>query len=80
MAPVTDILGLAPIFVNNLGAREWVFTSYLSQVGVSQETALALAFMIFAVRLAVSILGGLVVLFGGADLRATRLPQPDTLP
>jgi uncharacterized protein (TIRG00374 family) len=79
MAPVTDILGLAPIFVNNLGAREWVFTSYLSQVGVSQETALALAFMIFAVRLAVSILGGLVVLFGGADLRATRLPQPDTL-
>ncbi|HET9223429.1 MAG TPA: lysylphosphatidylglycerol synthase transmembrane domain-containing protein [Roseiflexaceae bacterium] len=72
MSTVTDILGLAPIFLNNLGAREFVFTIYLAQVGVSQETALALAFAIFAVRLAVSVLGGLVALFGGADLRATR--------
>jgi glycosyltransferase 2 family protein len=79
MAPITDILGLAPIFVNNLGAREVVFTLYLAQVGVAQETALALAFMIFAVRLAISVLGGLVVLFGGADLRAARLPRPDAL-
>ena len=77
MAPITDILGLAPIFVNNLGAREVIFTLYLAQVGVTQETALALAFMIFAVRLAVSVLGGLVVLFGGADLRAAGLPRPD---
>lgn len=79
MAPITDILGLAPIFVNNLGAREVVFTLYLAQVGVTQETALALAFMIFAVRLAISVLGGLVVLFGGADLRAARLPRTDAL-
>jgi uncharacterized protein (TIRG00374 family) len=76
MSTVTDILGLAPIFLNNLGAREFVFTLYLAQVGVAQETALALAFTIFAVRLAVSVLGGLVALFGGADLRAAR---PDTL-
>jgi uncharacterized protein (TIRG00374 family) len=76
MSTVTDILGLAPIFLNNLGAREFVFTVYLGQIGVAQETALALAFTIFAVRLAVSVLGGLVALFGGADLRAAR---PDTL-
>ena len=79
MAPITDILGLAPIFVNNLGAREVIFTLYLSQIGVTQETALALAFMIFAVRLAISIIGGLVVLFGGADLRAASLPRSDAL-
>jgi glycosyltransferase 2 family protein len=72
MSTVTDILGLAPIFLNNLGAREFVFTVYLAQVGVAQETALALAFAIFAVRLAVSVLGGLVALFGGADLHAAR--------
>jgi uncharacterized protein (TIRG00374 family) len=76
MSTATDILGLAPIFLNNLGAREFVFTLYLAQAGVAQETALALAFTIFAVRLAVSVLGGLVALFGGADLHATR---PDTL-
>jgi uncharacterized protein (TIRG00374 family) len=79
MAPITDILGLAPIFVNNLGAREVVFTLYLSQVGVSQEVALALAFLIFAVRLAVSVLGGLVALFGGADLRASGIARSDTV-
>jgi glycosyltransferase 2 family protein len=76
MSTVTDMLGLAPIFLNNLGAREFVFTLYLAQAGVAQETALALAFMIFAVRLIVSVLGGLVALFGGADLRARR---PETL-
>ncbi|HMO56009.1 MAG TPA: lysylphosphatidylglycerol synthase transmembrane domain-containing protein [Roseiflexaceae bacterium] len=69
IAPITDILGLAPIFVNNLGAREVVFTIYLAQVGVEPATAIALAFMIFTVRLVVSTLGGLVILGGGADLR-----------
>ncbi|HWQ12789.1 MAG TPA: lysylphosphatidylglycerol synthase transmembrane domain-containing protein [Roseiflexaceae bacterium] len=79
MAPITDILGLAPIFVNNLGAREVVFTLYLSQVGVDAATAIALAFMIFTVRLIVSALGGLVVLFGGADLRTLSLRRPDAV-
>jgi uncharacterized protein (TIRG00374 family) len=79
MAPITDILGLAPIFVNNLGAREVVFTLYLSQVAVTQEVALALAFMIFAVRLAVSVLGGLVALFGGADLNGAGTARTDAL-
>lgn len=69
MVPITDMVGLAPIFVNNLGAREAVFSLYLSQVGVSTATAIALAFMIFTVRLLVSTLGGLVVLFGGIDLK-----------
>jgi hypothetical protein len=72
MVPLTDILGLLPIFVNNLGARELVFATYLSQVGVMDATALALSFMIFSIRLVASLLGGLVVLFGGADLRAAR--------
>ncbi|MEN9934467.1 MAG: hypothetical protein RLZZ387_1046 [Chloroflexota bacterium] len=79
MSPITDILGLAPIFVNNLGAREVVFTLYLSQVGVDAATAIALAFMIFTVRLIVSALGGLVVLFGGADLRVASIPRSDAV-
>jgi glycosyltransferase 2 family protein len=79
MAPITDIVGLAPIFVNNLGAREVVFTLYLAQVNVDAPTAIALAFTIFTVRLIVSALGGLVVLFGGADLRAARTARSDTV-
>ncbi|NTW97331.1 MAG: flippase-like domain-containing protein [Oscillochloris sp.] len=74
MVPLTDIVGLAPIFVNNLGAREMVFTIYLSQIGIAASTALALAFTAFSVRLVVSALGGLVLLFGGAGMRADPNP------
>ncbi|GAB4432574.1 MAG: hypothetical protein OHK0015_20280 [Chloroflexi bacterium OHK40] len=78
MVPLTDIVGLAPIFFNNLGARDLVFTLYLRQVGVPDATALALAFTAFSIRLAVSSIGGLVLLFGGADLRAAPTAASDT--
>lgn len=77
MVPLTDILGLAPIFFNNVGARDLVFTLYLRQVGVPDATALALAFTAFTVRLVVSSIGGLVLLFGGADFRAAPNEEPD---
>lgn len=76
MAPLTDMLGLLPVFVNNMGARELVFTLYLAQVGVDPATALALAFVVLSVRIVVSILGGLVMLFGGASLREVKEPPP----
>lgn len=69
MVTITDILGLAPIFFNNLGAREGVFILYLTQLAVARPTAVALALLVFTVRLAVSVLGGLVLLFGGASVR-----------
>ncbi len=80
MVPLTDIIGLAPIFVNNVGARDLVFTVYLRQVGVPEATALALAFTAFSIRLAVSSIGGLVLLFGGATTgpaRATNAEATD---
>lgn len=80
MVPITDMVGLAPIFVNNLGAREAIFSLYLSQVGVSTATAIALAFMIFTVRLVVSTLGGLIVLFGGIDLKVTAPAEASSEP
>lgn len=76
IVPLTDIVGLAPIFVNNVGARDLVFTLYLRQLGVPDATALALAFTAFSIRLLVSALGGLVMLFGGTDMQARR---PDSL-
>jgi len=78
MVPLTDILGLVPIFVNNVGARDLVFTIYLSQVGVPEATAIALAFTAFSVRLLVSAIGGLLLLFGGADLRGASGAEPDS--
>jgi glycosyltransferase 2 family protein len=73
MVPLSDILGLAPIFFNNVGARDLIFTIYLGQVGVPPATALALAFTVFTVRLITSMIGGLVLLFGGASLRTVTL-------
>jgi hypothetical protein len=69
MVPLTDIIGLAPIFFNNVGARDLIFTLYLRQVGVPDATALALAFTAFTVRLVVSAIGGLLLLFGGTAMR-----------
>jgi uncharacterized membrane protein YbhN (UPF0104 family) len=76
MVPLTDMIGLAPIFFNNVGARDLVFTLYLRQVGVPTATALALAFTAFTVRLVVSSIGGLVLLFGGASFRAGPRERP----
>ncbi len=72
MAPLTDILGLLPIFVNNIGAREFVFTLYLAQVGVEPALAVSLAFMILTLRLVASLPGGIIMLIGGADMRVAR--------
>jgi glycosyltransferase 2 family protein len=69
MVPITDIVGLIPIFVNNLGARELVFSLYLAQVGIGEGSALALSFLVFTVRLVLSSLGGLILLMGGAEMR-----------
>lgn len=81
IVPLTDIVGLAPIFVNNVGARDLVFTVYLRQLGVPDATALALAFTAFSIRLVVSAFGGLVMLFGGADMRVRETPTSgDKLP
>ncbi len=76
MVPLTDMIGLVPIFVNNLGARELIFTLYLGQIGVAPAQALALAFLIFSVKLAVSLLGGLVMALGG-DMRAARMSRAE---
>ncbi|MEI7643099.1 MAG: lysylphosphatidylglycerol synthase transmembrane domain-containing protein [Chloroflexales bacterium] len=79
MVPLTDIVGLAPIFFNNLGARDLVFTIYLSQIGITNATALALAFTAFTVRLVVSSVGGLLLLIRGADVRDDSPAAPRDL-
>lgn len=75
MVPLTDILGLAPIFINNLGVRDTVFALYLGQVGVPTAQAVALSFLIFTVRLVISLLGGLVLAFD-RPASTTRWGQP----
>jgi uncharacterized membrane protein YbhN (UPF0104 family) len=73
IVPVADIVGLVPIFFNSLGAREGTFVLLLGQIGVPAESALALSFLIFALRLAASVVGGALYAFGGLErLRPSR--------
>jgi uncharacterized membrane protein YbhN (UPF0104 family) len=62
MVPISDIVGLIPIFFNNLGAREGTYTLLLGRLGVPAAQALALALLVFGVRLLISLLGGVALL------------------
>lgn len=75
MVPLTDILGLAPLFFNNLGVREGVFTFFLGQIGIPAASAIALAVLIFSIRLVVSGAGGVILLLGGIQ-QARKALQP----
>jgi len=66
MVPISDIVGLIPIFFNNLGAREGIYTLLLGLLGVAAAQALALALLVFGARLLVSLLGGVVLLLESA--------------
>jgi uncharacterized membrane protein YbhN (UPF0104 family) len=61
--PMVSLLTLLPVSVNGMGVREWACALFLAPLGVSEPLAFTLAFLWFAVQLAVSVLGGFVYLF-----------------
>lgn len=75
MIPISDIIGLVPIFLNNLGAREGTFVVLLGQLGIPAALALSLAFLVFVVRMVVSLIGGVLYLFGGLAGSRRRLAE-----
>lgn len=76
MVPLSDIIGLIPIFFNSLGAREGVFVLLLGSLGISTASALALSFLIFITRIIISLLGGLCLLFWRGNRPTTNDPEP----
>lgn len=75
MVPISDIIGLIPIFLNNLGAREGTFVVLLGQLDITPEVALSLAFLIFVVRMGVSLVGGVLYMLGGLAGTAPVIAQ-----
>jgi glycosyltransferase 2 family protein len=73
MVPISDIIGLVPIFVNSLGAREGTFVVLLKQLGQPATFAIALSFLIFLIRLVASLLGGVFYLLDGLHGQRRRL-------
>ncbi len=64
MVPLSDIVGLVPLFFNSLGAREGAYVLLLGRLGIPAVEAVTLSFVIFVVRLVVSLLGGAFYLLG----------------
>ncbi len=70
LVPLVSLLMMLPVSVNGMGVREGGMVLLLAPFGVSEGTALTLAFLWFAVTVTVSLEGGLVYLFG-------RFPRPE---
>jgi uncharacterized membrane protein YbhN (UPF0104 family) len=68
--PVVNILGMLPITFSGIGLREIFYRSFLSQVGVDPDLAVALGLLSSVVVLATGISSGLVFLFWKSQLPA----------
>ncbi|MGF1579591.1 MAG: lysylphosphatidylglycerol synthase transmembrane domain-containing protein [Gemmataceae bacterium] len=73
LVPMVSLLMMMPVSVNGMGVREGGGALMEAPFGVSQGSALTLAFLWFAVTVTVSLMGGLVYLFG-------RFPRPEVEP
>jgi glycosyltransferase 2 family protein len=77
MGPLLFLVLLVPFTINGLAVREAFFVSFLTQLGVEKEPALATGFLFFVVTIALSVPGALVLAWenlrgGAADARALR--------
>jgi glycosyltransferase 2 family protein len=61
MGPLLFLVMLVPFTINGLAVREAFFVSFLTQLGVEKERALATGFLFFVVTIALSIPGAVVL-------------------
>jgi uncharacterized protein (TIRG00374 family) len=74
MGPLLFLVMLVPFTVNGLAVREAFFVSFLGQLGVGADPALAAGFLFFVVTIALSLPGA--VILGWQSLRGTaRVPS-----
>jgi uncharacterized membrane protein YbhN (UPF0104 family) len=80
LGPMVSLLTLLPISVNGMGVRELGTVVFLAPLGVHEDSAKTLAFLWFMAQVAISLLGGLVYLFGAypkAQTDAANEGAPD---
>lgn len=74
---IVGLLSIAlflPITIGGIGVREGTLVGILGTLGIVQEKALALSFVIFGVQIITSLIGGIVVL-GKAFQPVQNIPQ-----
>ncbi len=78
MGPLLFLVILVPFTINGLAVREAFFVSFLTQLGVDKESALATGFVFFVVTIALSLPGAVILgwesLRRGAAATTARAP------
>jgi glycosyltransferase 2 family protein len=82
MGPLLFLVLLIPFTINGLAVRETFFVSFLGGLGVNPDQAFATGFLFFAVTVALSIPGALILgweaLRGDSPAAAPGAPHPTT--
>jgi hypothetical protein len=82
MGPLLFLVLLIPFTINGLAVRETFFVSFLGGLGVDPDQAFATGFLFFAVTVALSIPGALILgweaLRGDSQAPASGAPHPTT--
>ena len=77
MGPLLFLVILVPFTINGLAVREAFFVSFLTQLGVDKESALATGFLFFVVTILLSVPGA--VILGWESLRRGGASAPTTV-
>jgi glycosyltransferase 2 family protein len=78
MGPLLFLVMLVPFTINGLAVREAFFVSFLTQLGVDKESALATGFLFFVVTIALALPGAVVL--GWENLRRGSAPTTAEVP
>jgi glycosyltransferase 2 family protein len=76
MGPLLFLIMLVPFTVNGLGVREAFFIAFLGRFGVDADAAFATGFLFYAVALATSIPGAVIMLRESARPAVVRPREP----
>jgi uncharacterized protein (TIRG00374 family) len=63
LGPMLFLVMMVPFTINGLGVREAFFVAFLTRFGVSTEAAFATGFLFYAVTIATSLPGGVIMLW-----------------
>jgi uncharacterized protein (TIRG00374 family) len=77
MGPLLFLVILVPFTINGLAVREAFFVSFLTQLGVDKESALACGFLFFVVTIALALPGA--VILAVENLRGVTRPRAPEL-
>jgi uncharacterized protein (TIRG00374 family) len=77
MGPLLFLVILVPFTINGLAVREAFFVSFLTQLGVDKESALACGFLFFVVTIALALPGAIILAV--ENLRGVTRPRAPEL-